>query len=297
MLNTIETSQFITIPGGTFAMGTDDQIGFPVDHEGPVTDVQVKGFKIAPTTVTVAEFQAFVTDTGYETQAERLGWSYVFFGLLDEAILAQTTATTDMPWWRAVQGADWCHPEGPNSDILTRQDYPVTQISLNDAVAYCIWAGVRLPSESEWEKAARGGVSGLKYPWGNNLTENHAIHANTWQGTFPSENSLADGYLGTAPVKTYVPNQYGLYQMIGNVWEWCANPRAVLLSEFQRVSPQNYWEQLLEESAPHQTAIRGGSFLCHCSFCNRFRVGARNGEMSDSASSNLGFRVVSDLEG
>lgn len=292
--------EFASIPSGNYKMGTDDQIGFPEDQEGPALSVYVPKFKISTTTVTVKEFSEFVKDTEYETVAEKIGWSFVFVDLLSNTTKQKSKKMKETPWWYVVQGADWKHPEGPDSNVDGRLDNPVTQVSLSDAIAYCIWSGTRLPSESEWEKAARGNSKGKKYPWGNNLVDEDSneniYHANTWQGDFPRSNSLADGYLGTAPVKTYKPNDFGLYQVIGNVWEWCANDYGYSLDIFNKITPEDFWIETLNTTDKRKVAIRGGSFLCHNCFCNRFRVAARNGEMSDTASSNLSFRIVDSSE-
>ncbi len=193
-----------------------------------------------------------------------------------------------------VEGAKWNNPEGFGSDIESRMNHPVVHVSRNDAIAYCKWAGLRLPTESEWEYAARGGVQ-TRYPWGNELVPNGEFMANTWQGEFPKENSLEDGYLGTAPVHQFEPNHFGLYQMIGNVWEWCSNPGKIYLEEFNKKSPQIFWEENKSVN-DNEFAIRGGSFLCHDSYCNRYRVAARNANSASSSSSNLGFRVVKDIK-
>ncbi len=275
------------LSGGSFLMGTEDKEGFPADGEGPVVEVSLSDFHIAPTAVTNLEFKQFIEATHYQTEAERFGWSFVFYGLLSEkAIAAHPQVAVQTPWWAAIGGACWNHPEGPDSDINNRMDHPVVQVSWNDALAYCQWAGKRLPTEAEWEYAARGGLVQNKFPWGNELAPGGEHRCNIWQGTFPQYNSLDDGYLGTAPAKSFKPNGYGLYNTSGNVWEWCGD---WFSPDFRIKDTRN------DPKGPKEgmtKVIRGGSFLCHHSYCNRYRVAARSSNTPDSGSSNTGFRCA-----
>lgn len=279
----------IRLGGGSFRMGTDDEEGFPADGEGPIRTVTLGSFYIDQTTVTNRQFGVFQGATGYQTDAERFGWSFVFYGLLSaEALDAHPQVSTATPWWCAVPGACWNRPEGPETNLSGREDHPVTHVSWNDAVAYCNWAHKRLPREAEWEYAARGGLVGKRYPWGDILTPEGQHRCNIWQGTFPSYNSLEDGYLGTAPARSFPPNGYGLYNMAGNVWEWCAD---WFSTDFHRTAPH---EDPEGPQAGTAKVIRGGSFLCHRSYCNRYRVAARSSNTPDSSASNMGFRCVGD---
>lgn len=285
----------IEIPEGQYAIGTDAADGFPDDREGPKVSVTLPGYLMDETTVTNAAFETFVAATGYVTEAERFGWSFVFHYFLDEATKAESRLVPNMAWWHAVAGADWRHPEGPRSSTKDRLDHPVVQVSRNDAVAYCRWAGKRLPTEAEWEVAAKGRTTLERYPWGNELLEGGRYHCNIWQGNFPLANDLSDGYAGTAPAKSYDPNGYGIYQMIGNVWEWCSNPARIDLAVFQVTSGKQFWQQsqMVDDNV---YAIRGGSFLCHQSYCKRYRIAARNGNSGMSAANNIGFRCAKDIE-
>ena len=183
-------------------MGAKDPDGFPDDREGPIREVRVEPFEIAPRAVTNAEFAAFAEATGHVTRAERFGWSFVFAGLLPDDF-ADTRAVARAPWWRQVEGATWRAPEGPGSSIGERDDHPVVHVSWTDARAYCGWAGRRLPTEAEWEFAARGGLEQKRFPWGDDLTPGGRHRCNIWQGTFPDHNTLEDGFLGTAPVDSF----------------------------------------------------------------------------------------------
>lgn len=274
-------------------MGTASGEGFADDREGPVTSVKVEDFYIDSCTVSNQDFLEFFLETGYVTDAERYGSSHVFGLLLQEEERNQHTALPDNEWWREVPGANWRKPEGGSSSIKDRMDHPVVHVSRNDAMAYCRWAGKRLPTEAEWEYAARGGLEQKRFPWGDELHEGGQHHANIWQGDFPRTNTQEDGYLGTAPVKSYLPNGYGLYQTAGNVWEWCLNPGKIPLDTFRQRTAQQF---LLENShySEELYALRGGSFLCHCSYCQRYRVGGRNANTAVSSSSNMGFRCVRD---
>jgi formylglycine-generating enzyme required for sulfatase activity len=277
----------VLLPGGEFLMGSDDPAGYPTDGEGPVRTVAVRPFLIDPYAVTNERFAAFAGATGYITDAQRYGWSFVFAGLLPDDF-TETRGVASAPWWRQVEGADWRHPEGPQSGLSGRDDHPVVHISWADAMAYCAWAGVRLPTEAEWEYAARGGLEGNRYPWGDELTPGGEYLCNIWQGKFPHRNTCEDGFYGTAPVGTFPPNGYGLYEMTGNAWEWCGD----------WFSPTYYRDGTRDdrhgpEEGTHRV-IRGGSYLCHESYCFRYRVAARSASTPDSSTGNMGFRVARD---
>jgi formylglycine-generating enzyme required for sulfatase activity len=264
----------VALPGGRFWMGEDGPDANPGDGEGPVREVEVAPFAIDALAVTNRRFGAFVRATGYVTEAEREGWSFVFHQFLTpRAARRSTEVVAQAPWWVKVAGAKWNAPEGPGSTIGRRVDHPVVHVSWNDAMAFCAWAGARLPTEAEWEYAARGGLERRRFPWGDELTPDGRHMCNVWQGRFPDLNSKDDGWAATAPADAYPPNGFGLFNMSGNVWEWSAEP-------FQAHEPDGLM------------TIRGGSYLCHASYCNRYRVAARSGSTRDSSTGNTGFRVV-----
>jgi len=278
------------VPGQTFAMGDQQDDGKRSDGEVPVHPVTLSSYSIDATTVTVADWARFADATGYRSEAETFGFSAVFhlaFAGDPDDIVGRPLAT---PWWLGVKGADWCHPEGRHSGVDDLMDHPVTHISWNDAEAYCRWAGRRLPTEAEWECAARGGRAGLRYPWGNDERIEGEWACNIWQGSFPNRNTGEDGWLTTAPVRSFRPNGYGLWQVVGNVWEWCsdwAHPAyyAFCLSGGQITDPHG-------PDRGGQRSMRGGSFLCHPSYCNRYRNAARSSNTPDSSMANTGFRTV-----
>ena len=278
------------VPRQTFAMGDHQGDGRRSDGETPVHPVSVSAFSIDATAVTNADWATFTDATGYRTEAETFGFSAVFHLALaaDPAdVVGQPLAT---PWWLGVKAADWAHPGGRHSGIDDLMDHPVTHVSWNDAVAYCAWAERRLPTEAEWECAARGGLAGLRYPWGNDELVDDKWACNIWQGTFPGTNTLEDGWLTTAPVRSYEPNGYGLWQPIGNVWEWCSDWAhgayyRFCLGRGVVTDPQG-------PDGGGQKSMRGGSFLCHPSYCNRYRNAARSANTPDSSMANTGFRTV-----
>ena len=288
---TAETSrQTVSVSSGSFAMGDSRGEGYPRDGETPVHTVQVDGFFMDATTVTNAEFESFVQDTGYLTTAEQYGVSAVFYAAFQGRRSDVLNQVPGVPWWLAVKGADWKHPNGRGSSIAGKEDHPVVHVSWHDAVAYCMWAGSRLPTEAEWEYAARGGLNDRRYAWGDDLLLNGAWNCNIWQGHFPQENSADDGYLTTAPGKSYEKNGYGLWHMAGNVWEWCQDWFAAdYYSHSESVNPQG-------PNTGERRVMRGGSYLCHDSYCNRYRVSARNSNTPDSTAGNIGFRSVSKPE-
>ena len=274
------------LAGGTFLMGSRGG-GFPEDGEGPVRRVSLRGFAISAYAVTNARFADFVRETGYVTDAERCNWSFVFHAFVPpETRRRVTKVPADTPWWLPVPRAYWAQPEGPGSTVLDRLDHPVVHVSWNDAKAYCAWSGTRLPTEAEWEFAARGGLEQNTFPWGNELTPGGEHRCNIWQGRFPVHNTAADGYVGTAPVHAYAPNGYGLYNVAGNVWEWCED----------YFSPRYHGDTAdtdpLWSEPTGRRSLRGGSYLCHESYCNRYRVAARSSNAPDSSAGNIGFRVV-----
>ncbi len=275
----------VDLPGDRFWMGTDAADGFPDDGEGPIHEVRLGPFLVDACAVTNAQFAGFVKQTSYVTDAERYGWSFVFHLLLPDDF-PPTRGVACAPWWRQVEGARWSRPEGPGSSLRDRGDHPVVHVSWNDATQYARWAGKRLPTEAEWEYAARGGLVQARFPWGDELTPEGMHRCNIWQGTFPVENTLDDGYLGTAPARSYPPNGFGLYNSSGNVWEWCSD-------WFSAESYQS--NERLDPKGPRDgtaRVIRGGSYLCHESYCNRYRVAARSSSTPDSSTGNMGFRCV-----
>lgn len=271
------------LPGGVFAMGDAFDEGYPADGETPVHRVALSPFAIDAVPVTVDRFERFVHGTGYRTVAERLGSSAVFAPLAaaDVEVLGRSTAA---PWWLEVRGADWRRPFGPGS--TAQPDHPVTQVAFDDAVAYCLWTGRRLPTEAEWEYAARGGLSGRRYAWGDELTPRGEYRCNIWQGEFPRVDTAEDGWAGTSPVGSFAANGFGLLDVAGNVWEWCQDWFA---ADWYARSPLH---DPVGPEAGEFRVMRGGSHLCHDSYCNRYRVAARSGSAPDSSASNLGFRTV-----
>ena len=262
----------VELHGGTFTMGSTEQ-RYPADDESPPRVVDVGPFRIATRAVSNDDFAAFVSATGYLTTAERESWSFVFGGLLPDDF-PPTRSVAAAPWWRQVAGAAWHRPEGGRSDLTGRGDHPVVHVSWLDARAYCRWAGARLPDEAEWEYAARGGLEGARFPWGDDLLPGGEHRMNVFQGRFPDHDTGEDGFIGTAPVGAFAPNGYGLHNMTGNVWEWCAD----------RFGP----------TRPGQRNMRGGSYLCHDSYCARYRCAARSANTPDSSAGNIGFRVAAD---
>nr|WP_309073974.1 formylglycine-generating enzyme family protein [Paenarthrobacter sp.] len=276
----------VDIPAGTFSMGDAFGEGYPADGEIPVHEVALDGFTIDAITVTNTMFAAFIQTTGYRTEAEHYGSSAVFHLLSTARRQDILGAAAGAPWWLNIRGADWAHPTGPNSNWQDIPEHPAVHISHHDAIAYCAWAGRRLPTEAEWEYAARGGLHGMRYAWGNQLTPDGQHRCNIWQGNFPNTNTLEDGCAGTAPVRSFPPNGYGLYEMAGNVWEWCAD---WFLPKYYRNSPS---ENPVGPTIGNGRVMRGGSYLCHDSYCNRYRVAARTSNTPESSSGNLGFRTV-----
>lgn len=260
----------VRIPGGSFAMGSERELAEP--FEGPVHTVTVKPFWMDRTEVTVEQFARFVAATGHKTDAEKFGWSGVF-----ESASGR---------WIRVDGADWRHPAGPGSS--GRPLDPVSHVSWNDAQAYARWLGHRLPTEAEWEFAARGGLAGKTYSWGDDLTPGGKQMANWWQGQFPSRDQGADGFRGLAPVASFPANGYGLHDMTGNVWEWVADWFAAnYYAHSQAQDPRG-------PQAGTQRVLRGGSYLCATNFCANYRVSGRSSATPDTTLSNTGFRTVRD---
>ncbi|SOC82389.1 Formylglycine-generating enzyme, required for sulfatase activity, contains SUMF1/FGE domain [Ensifer adhaerens] len=270
--------------GGPTHTGTRTPV-IPQDGEGVIGEHRLEPFRAEAHAVTNSRFAAFVTETGYRTVSERLGQGLVFRYLMDSPRRA-TSTEGPTPWWAAVPGACWYAPEGPGSSILERMDHPVTHISWGDAAAFAAWAGGRLPTEAEWEHAARGGLDDPRFPWGDEEPNDHDfMPANIWQGTFPDGNSQADGYAGTAPVDAFSPNGAGLFNMAGNVWEWTSDPFRIR-SAARYASLRNS-----EAVAQKQMVMKGGSFLCHISYCYRYRIAARSATSADSGAAHCGVRV------
>lgn len=279
----LTNSEIVKIPGGKTQIGTQSPL-ISEDGEGPIRSVTVKPFLMAVAAVTNADFRQFVNSTGYVTDAERFGWSFVFAGQVPKH-LGATQALPGVEWWRRVDGACWFAPNGPGSKGACAADHPVVQVSWADARAYAKWASGRLPTEAEWEHAARAGQGDVKFPWGDTEPDDTAFTpCNIWQGSFPDHNTGADGYQTTAPARSYEPNPWGLYNMVGNVWEWTADPfkvRSLKQSARKRAS----------QMAGYKLS-KGGSYLCHRSYCYRYRIAARTGTSPDSATTHQGFRVV-----
>ena len=282
------------IPGGPFGMGSDAPAGSE-DGECPVRSVEVGAFLIDFACVSNVAFSRFVKETRYRTEAERIGWSYVFAAQLhpDSRPLVMDGGVAEAPWWLAVRGANWRAPDGPGSSIVDRADHPVVHVSWNDAAAFAEWAGKRLPTESEWEKAARGGLEGCSYPWGDELVPDGVHRTNIWQGDFPNLNTAEDGFLGTAPVDSFAPNGFGLYNMAGNVWEWCSEWWSTSWHAREAVETRSNPQG---PDASDSKVIRGGSFLCHASYCDRYRVAARTHNSPSTSTSHIGFRCALDIE-
>ncbi|WP_262385929.1 formylglycine-generating enzyme family protein [Hymenobacter sp. BT491] len=309
-----QPAHMVRIPAGEFLMGTDAENSFA--NERPAHLVRVAAFWMDEHEVTNAEFARFVAATGYVTAAEqpvdweqlraqlppgtpRPGPEALAPGALVFTPPAQAVSLDDVAaWWRWVPGASWRHPEGPASTLRGRAQHPVVQVSWTDAAAYARWAGKRLPTEAEWEYAARGGLAGKRFAWGNTPPDDRHPQANIWQGDFPYRNTRTDGFAGTAPVKSFAPNGYGLYDMAGNVWEWCADwyraDTHVTLARLGSCENPHGPQASLDpdEPATPKRVTKGGSFLCHVSYCESYRPSARRGSDPAAGLSHVGFRCV-----
>jgi formylglycine-generating enzyme required for sulfatase activity len=298
-------ADMVRIPGGTFFMGSEDF--YP--EEAPVHEETVGPFSIDRYPVTNDDFAAFVADTRYVTLAERAPSPADYPGVPPEALVPgslvfhRTSGPVDLrdwsQWWVYVPGAQWRHPEGRESSIDGRGDHPVVHIAYEDAIAYAKWAGKTLPTEAEWEFAARGGLDRAKFVWGNEMQPDGKIMANTWQGEFPYENLLLDGYERTSPVGIFPPNGYGLYDMAGNVWEWTDEwyrnkhvPVSACCSVSKRASIEDSYDPGQPQLRIPRKVLKGGSHLCAPNYCLRFRPAARSPQMIDTSMSHLGFRCI-----
>lgn len=306
------TDGMILLPETTFLMGTDADDQWFADGEGPVRPVTVGPVYLDATSVTNEQFAAFIDATGYTTEAEHFGWSFVFHTHLPKKYaqsLARTNAVAGLQWWIAVPGACWNRPLGQRSDIRDRMDHPVVHVSWNDAIAYCQWAGKRLPTEAEWELAARGGTEQRVFWWGNSLQLRGNAMCNTWQGQFPDHDSAEDGFAGTCPVDAFKPNPLGFYNCNGNVWEWTNDwlspthhVELLQAAGWSGTDPHKHRHAqdqppLINPTGPsdgQQKLQKGGSYLCHVSYCNRYRTAARTGNTPDSSTTNNGFRCALD---
>lgn len=289
----VQDPDLVTVPAGSFRMGACDPDGFPADGEGPVREVAVSAFRISAVTVTNEAFARFIAATGYVTDAERFGWSFVFADFVHPLARAEIidARVPGAPWWRGVRGATWSAPFGPGSGIDDRPDHPVVHVSWRDATAYTAWCGTRLPTEAEWERAARGGLDRARFPWGDDPMPEGRFMANIWRGVFPAENTGADGFVSTAPVRSFPPNGFGLHECSGNVWEWTADRWSadwhVTDSPATRQDPTG-------PPDGSDRVVRGGSHLCHDSYCNRYRVAGRTHNAPDATTGHTGFRVAAD---
>lgn len=305
----------VWIPGGEFSMGAatnghgTDEMPMASNDAGPIHRVRVDGFWMDVTTVTNEQFEKFVDATHYVTIAERTPTKEEFPSAPAENLVAGAVVFTPpdhdvslndhYQWWNYVKGANWRHPLGPKSDIKGKGKYPVVQIAYPDAEAYAKWAGKRLPTEAEFEFAARGGLTGKTYVWGDELRPNGKWMANTWQGKFPVKDASEDGFAGIAPVKSFPPNGYGLYDMAGNVWQWCSDwyqPAyygQLSVETFVAVNPQGP-EEAFDPAEPNEKkrVHRGGSFLCNPQYCSRYMVGTRGKGEINTGTNHLGFRCV-----
>jgi formylglycine-generating enzyme required for sulfatase activity len=306
----------VWVKGGTFGMGGDNKQAGPDEY--PKHKVTVNGFWIDATEVTNAQFDKFVKATGYVTTAEKKpDWEELKKQVPpgtpkpDDKLLVAASLVFNQPshpvnlndysqWWTWKNGASWKHPHGPDSNIKGKENYPVVHISWFDAVAYCKWAGKRLPTEAEWEWAARGGLNNKIYPWGDEAVDAGTPKANTWQGDFPNKNTLKDKFFYAAPVASFKPNGYGLYDMAGNVWEWCAdyynNKYYETINKPQGITNPQGPATSYDPDEPYakKRVIRGGSFLCNDSYCSGYRVARRMKSTEDSGMEHLGFRCVQD---
>lgn len=309
-----ERDGMVWIPAGEFEQGGDNEQA--AEDEYPKHKVKLDGFWIDVAEVTNAQFAEFVNATGYITTAEKKpDWEEIKRQLPpgtpkpDESLLiaaslvfkapaTEVSLTDYFQWWEWKEGADWRHPQGPGSDIRGQENYPVVHVSWYDAQAYAKWAGKRLPTEAEWEYAARGGLKNNIYPWGNESVNSGAPKANFWQGKFPARNTLEDKFYYSAPVKSFSPNGYGLYDMAGNVWEWCADLYHNKYYENVRsgvVNPKGPSTSLdPAEPTASKRVMRGGSFLCNDGYCSGYRVARRMKSTEDSSFEHLGFRCVSN---
>jgi sulfatase modifying factor 1 len=291
-----DTERMVWIPGGAFLMGSDKFYR----EERPVRPAHVEGFWMDRFLVTNADFAAFVEATGYLTFAERMP-SPEMYPDADPSLLVPGSSVFAKPkgpvslsdyraWWSYVPGACWCRPEGPGSSIEGRAKHPVVHIAYEDALAYAGWIGKALPLETEWEYAARGGLDGANFPWGDEPYPDGRHMANTWQGRFPWENTGNDGYEGTSPVGAFPPNGYGLFDAVGNVWEWTASPYRIGIQGEEQRSCCSTGDASNPQSM--KRVVKGGSHLCAPNYCLRFRPAARQGEAIDTSTSHIGFRCI-----